>query len=331
MPTPIQHVHRGVDGLVKRVPAEVAALGPHDILVKITHSSLCGTDLAYIPYGIALGHEGIGVVEKVGSSVTQFKVGERAGGGYHRGSCGQCKYCLSGQDIWCYSRKVFGEGDWNNGTFADYYLGSETFLHKIPESLSSEDAAPLQCAGATVYSALIETVKANQRVGVIGIGGLGHLAIQFAKKLGAEVVAFSTSQSKEEEAKGFGADEFYILGEIGKMEEPVDVLVVAGNKQPDWEKFLVKNVLSRAGTIVPLCAPHSNLELPATPMFFDGYNIHSSLVASRGVHDDMLTFAARHGIKPKLERFPFTEAGLQEAVEKLKEGKIRYRGVLIAK
>lgn len=231
-----QHVFRGVEGQAKQVTAELPSLGPYDVLVKITHSSLCGTDVAYLPYGLALGHEGVGIVEKIGDSVTQFKVGDRAGGGYHRGSCGHCSYCLKGQDIWCYGRLIFGEGDFNNGTFGTYYVGRETYLHRIPESLPSELAAPLQCAGATTYNALVDVVKPFQRVGIIGIGGLGHLAIQFASKLGADVVVFSTSRSKEAEARSLGATEFYLLDEIEKISKPVDLLVISGNKYPDWPK-----------------------------------------------------------------------------------------------
>lgn len=221
---------------MKKSPAKLPSLGPKDILVKITHSGLCGTDLAFLPYGLALGHEGVGIVEAVGSDVTQFKIGDRAGGGYHRDSCGHCSYCLSGQDIWCYERSVFGEGDYNNGTIGDYYVGKETYLHKIPEGLSSEHAAPLQCAGATTYNALVSVVKPGERVGIVGIGGLGHLAIQFARKLGTEVVVFSTSKSKEKEAKELGASEFYLLDELDKIKTPVNTLVVAGNRYPDWKK-----------------------------------------------------------------------------------------------
>jgi len=279
------------------------------------------------------GHEGVGIVERIGELVTDLKVGDRAGGGYHRHACGHCQYCLRGKDIWCYERGVYGEGDYNNGTFADYYLGEESFLHKIPDSLSSEAAAPLQCAGATVYSALIETIKPTERVGIIGIGGLGHLAIQFADKLGAEVVVFSTNAKKEAEARSFGAKEFYLLSDVEALDKPVEALIVAGNSYPDWTKFLTKNILARAGTIIPLvapaAAPNGDLSLNATRMFFDGYKVHSSLVASRGVHNDMLNFAARHKIQPVTESFEFSEKGLEEAIKKMRDGSVRFRGVLV--
>jgi D-arabinose 1-dehydrogenase-like Zn-dependent alcohol dehydrogenase len=109
-------------------------------------------------------------------------------------------------------------------------------VYHIPDNLSSADAAPLQCAGATVYNALIDTVKAGDRVGVLGIGGLGHLAIQFATKLGAEVVVFSTTAKKEAEARSFGAKEFYLLSEPDKIKEPISTLILTGSKAPDFSK-----------------------------------------------------------------------------------------------
>jgi len=115
------NLFRGVEGTVKRVPSELPAeLRPNEILIKITHASLCGTDVHFVPHGVALGHEGVGIVEKIGSAVTQFKVGDRAGAGYLRKSCGHCVYCLQGQDIYCYERDVYGESNFHTGTFGDY-------------------------------------------------------------------------------------------------------------------------------------------------------------------------------------------------------------------
>lgn len=235
----VNTVFRGIDGEVKRISNLLPTiLKPKEILIKITHTGLCGTDLHAPSFNCALGHEGVGIVEAIGSEVTTFKIGDRAGGGFLRNSCGHCKYCLNGQDIWCYERDIFLDSDKSKdrGTLADYYIGVETYLHKIPEAMSSADAAPLQCAGATVYSALVDSVKPGQRVGIVGIGGLGHLAIQFAAKMGAQVVVFSTTAAKEKEARGFGAAEFYLTQEPEKIAKPVDVLLIAGSVFPDWEK-----------------------------------------------------------------------------------------------
>jgi len=115
-------------------------------------------------------------------------------------------------------------------------IGTETYLYTIPPSILSEHAAPLQCAGATVYAALISSTQPGDRVAILGIGGLGHLAIQFSAKLGFETIVFSTSAQKEPEARSFGASEFYLLNELEKIKKPINVLIVAGARYPDWSK-----------------------------------------------------------------------------------------------
>lgn len=127
---------------------------------------------------------------------------------------------------------------YSNGTLGTYYVGTESYVYHIPESMPSEFAAPLQCAGATVYSALKTSYRPGLRVGVLGIGGLGHLAIQFAAKMGAETVVFSTSPSKEKEAKEFGASEFVVLGHEDQLTKPVDVLLITAHKSPDWATYV---------------------------------------------------------------------------------------------
>jgi len=234
-------VIRTLNGKLTSTPVTIPPLGPKDVLIRITHSGVCYTDYEYSRHGaaLALGHEGVGVVEAVGDRVTTVAPGDRAGGGFHRDSCGACGYCLTGRDILCYDRVVVGEGDYDNGTFGAYYVGKEGFVHKIPEALSSEDAAPLQCAGATAYAALVGNVRPRDRVGVVGIGGLGHLAVQYAAKMGCEVVVFSSSKDKEAEARGYGASEFVQLDEPEKVSAPVQVLLVSSANYPDWNKYVL--------------------------------------------------------------------------------------------
>ena len=257
------HVFRQVEGTVMKTSVPLPEVGPHDVLVRISHSGLCGTDHAYLPYGIALGHEGVGTVERLGSEAKRFHLGDRVGGGFLRNSCGDCRNCLSGREIMCHDRVIFGEADFSNGTIASHYASNENFLYRIPEEISSEHAAPLQCAGATVYMALLKSYKPGDRVGIFGIGGLGHLAIQFASKFGAEVVAFSSRKDKEPEARALGAREFYQQSRLEDLKAPIDVLLVCGG-QPDWPAFLRKEVLSRSAIIVPLAAMEK-LDLPSVP------------------------------------------------------------------
>ena len=144
---------------------------------------------------------------------------------------------MNGQDIWCYQRVIFGEGDYDNGTFSPYFIERETHVHKIPDAITSEYATPLQCASATAYGAIVGIIiKPSYRMRITGIGGLGHLTIQFASKLGASVVVFSHSGNKEGEARTLGADEFCSLDDISKMTTQVDVLVLTANRYPDWSR-----------------------------------------------------------------------------------------------
>ncbi|EHK23112.1 uncharacterized protein TRIVIDRAFT_28882 [Trichoderma virens Gv29-8] len=321
---------RGVDGKVLLTTNPPRELQPKEVLIKITHSGLCSSDLAYVQYGCVLGHEGVGIVEQVGGEVTKLKVGDRVGGGYLRSSCGSCNYCISGQDILCYSRNIFGEGDFNNGTLGHHFIAEQGYVYPIPEGMSSEEAAPLQCAGSTVYSALIQYYKHGMRVGILGIGGLGHLAIQFANKLGAHVTVFSTTASKEEEARKFGAHHFVVLGqEKGQIKQPVDLLLLTGSKAPDWNSFMDKEILARGASIVAIGFTGPTFEVPFIPTFFNGYNIVTNLVSSRRAHSEMLEFAARNEIHPVIEKFPFSNEGIAAGIEKLTSGKIRYRAVLV--
>lgn len=235
-------VIRGISGKLTSTPTTIPPLGPKDVLIRITHSGVCYTDYEYFSHGapLAIGHEGVGVVEAVGAGVTTLRPGDRAGGGFHRDSCGACDYCLTGRDVLCHGRVEFGEADYDNGTFGRFFVGREGYVHRIPDALASEHAAPLQCAGATVYSALAGSgARPRDRVGVVGVGGLGHLAVQFAAKMGHEVVVFSTTRDKEAEARGFGASEFILLDEPEKVSAPVQVLLLTGATYPDWSKYVL--------------------------------------------------------------------------------------------
>lgn len=311
-------------------------IGNDEVLVRVTHSGLCGTDLHYKTVDMALGHEGVGVVEEVGKDVKLFKKGERAGWGYNHSSCGHCKACQQGNDIYCPERKLYGMADLDQGSLSSHAVWKETHLFKIPEKMDSRDAAPLQCGGITVYEALQghgSPVKAGDRIGIIGVGGLGHLAIQFAAKMGAEVVVFSGTDSKKDEAIKLGAKEFWAMkdrkdgfkeGEI----KPIDRLVVTASKQIDWKTYF--SIMSPQGIIVPLSVDEGDLSVPYMPLLVNGIRIQGSVVGSKQIHQDMLNFAAVQDIRPIIQEFPLTEKGVNEAVKTLEEGNMRYRGVLVA-
>jgi D-arabinose 1-dehydrogenase-like Zn-dependent alcohol dehydrogenase len=306
-------------------------VGPNEILVKVTHSGLCGTDVHYRGQDMALGHEGAGIAEEVGKDVTVIKKGDRVGWGYLHDSCGHCKQCLRGVETFCPERHMYGTHELDQGSFASHAVWKADYLFKIPESISNEDAAPLMCGGATVFNALqFHGVKSTDRVGVIGVGGLGHLAIQFASAMGCEVIVLSGTESKKEEATKLGAKEFYPTK--GKKEldigRPLDHLLVTTSAQPDWSIYLP--IMAPSGTIYPLSVSEGNLEIPYMGVLLNGLKIQGCLVAAREIHREMLEFASYHKIKPINQTFPMTVEGIEEAFETLDSGKMRYRAVLVA-
>jgi D-arabinose 1-dehydrogenase-like Zn-dependent alcohol dehydrogenase len=204
-------------------------LSDDQVLVKVTASGLCGTDEHYKGADMVLGHEGAGVVEQTGPNVKSLKKGDRVGWGYEHNSCGACEYCLTGREQYCAKREMYGEANLDQGSFASHAVWKEAFLYRIPDNMTDAEAAPLMCGGATVFNALHSyDIKSTDRVGIMGVGGLGHLAIQFAAKQGCDVVVFSGSDNKKEEAQKLGAREFVAMK--GKKEldigRKLDVLLV---------------------------------------------------------------------------------------------------------
>lgn len=214
-------------------------------------------------------------------------------------------------------------------------MWSEDFLFQIPDEIDNAHAAPLQCGGATVFNALhLHGVSSTDRVGIIGVGGLGHLAIQFARAMGCTVVVFSGSDSKKEEATKLGASEFYAMkgvtaDSVGKIGcEPINRLLVTSSAPPDWGIYLP--LMAPQGVIYPLTVNPGNMELPYMSIMLSALRVQGSVVADRQTHREMLKFAAKNGIKPMINEFKMTESGIEEAFETLNGGKMKYRGVLVA-
>lgn len=278
---------------------------------------------------MGLGHEGAGVVESVGPEAKILKKGDRVGWGYMHDACGNCKECLEGWNTFCVKRQLYGYNNLDQGSFSDGAVWREAFLFKLPDNIKDEHAAPLQCGGATVYSAL-QGLQPNDVVGIMGVGGLGHLAIQFAAKLGARVIVLSRSDRKKSEAMDLGASEFIATANLDKdftPEYPITRLLVTTSAQPDWEQILP--LMSTRSTIYPLSVSDDKFIFPYMPILIKGITIQGSLVANRAQHHQMLAFAALHDIKPIIEKFPMSEDGLKKAMDKLTEGDIYYRAVLL--
>jgi len=305
-------------------------LGEDEVLISITHSGLCGTDEHFRNKDMVLGHEGAGVIEKIGSSVKTLAKGDSVGWGYQHNSCGHCEQCLTGHETLCESRAMYGSADLDQGSFATHAIWKADFVFRLPDSIPREYAAPLNCGGATVYNALSQFgLKSTDRVGIIGVGGLGHLAIQFASKMGCHVTVFSSTNSKRDEAISLGADDFVATKNVNvlKPASKINYLIVTTSFQPNWKQFLP--IMAPRGTIIPLTVSSDDLKIPYMEILEGELKIQGSLVAARQVHKDMLAFAAHHKIRPIIEQFPMTAEGIEEGMKKLEEGKMRYRGVIV--
>ncbi|THV05113.1 NADP-dependent alcohol dehydrogenase [Dendrothele bispora CBS 962.96] len=303
---------------------------PDEVVVRVTHSGLCGTDLHYIDHDVVLGHEGIGIVQEVGSACKDLKVGDRVGWGYPHSTCGSCDACLTGNESYCPNAEMYGEAAYDQGSLSSLVVRKEQWLFKIPDSMSSEDAAPFMCGGATVWTPLIDFAKPYDRIGIVGIGGLGHLAIQFAAKTGCDVVVFSGSDDKREEAMKLGAREFYATKGVTDYTsfgmKPIDRLFITTSAKLDLSLFY--SILNPQATVLPLTVSGGDLTAPYLPTVLRGYKIVGSKLATRFMQKKMLEFADRNEIHAMVEKYPMTLESVTKALRRLQDGKMRYRGVV---
>lgn len=312
---------------------EPGELGPFDVEIEISHCGICHSDLHLISndwgisqYPFIPGHEIIGTAADVGSAVTSITVGQRVGLGWQSNSCGQCEWCTQGLENLCAQSEATCVK--RHGGFANRVRANARFVIPIPEALPSDQAAPLLCGGITVYNPLrIHGVNPSSRVGVVGIGGLGHLAIQFARVFGAEVTALSTSPAKEKEALELGAHAFVNTRETKAVREvagSLDLIINTANADQDWN--LLIQALRPTGTLCTVGVPPSALQVQAFPLIAGQRAITGSPIGSPHRLREMMDVAARHGVKAQIERFAMSKAN--EAIAKVKKNKVRYRAVL---
>lgn len=311
-------------------PGELQA---NEVEIKISHCGVCHSDVHLIDndwgfskFPFIPGHEIVGSVVAVGSGVTDRKVGDRVGVGWQADSCGVCEWCRQGDEHLCAKSQPTCVG--RNGGYADRIRVNSLFAIPVPAVLESENVAPLLCAGITVYSPLRNHgVRPSSRVGVIGIGGLGHLGIQFAKAFGAEVTAFSTSKDKEKEARELGAHHFLNTQDTGALKKVAgsfDFLLSTVSADQDWQGYV--NALRPKGMLCVVGVPPSPMQIQAFSLLGAQRAISGSPSGSpRDLHE-MLDVAARHGVKAITERFPMSKAN--DAVAKVKKNQVRYRAVL---
>ncbi|MDP9038867.1 MAG: NAD(P)-dependent alcohol dehydrogenase [Acidobacteriota bacterium] len=308
-------------------------LKANEVEVRISHCGVCHSDVHLIDndWGISRfpfipGHEIVGTVTAAGSDVTDRPAGQRVGIGWQADSCGRCEWCRQGDEHLCAQAQPTCVG--RNGGYADSIRVNSRFAIPIPPSLDSETVAPLLCGGITVYTPLRHhRIGPWSRVGVVGIGGLGHLGLQFARAFGAEVTALSTCKDKEGEARAMGAHHFVNtrdMAEVKKIAGSFDLLLSTVSADQDWQSFI--NGLRPRGAMHVVGVPPSPIAVQAFSLIGQQRSLAGSPTGSpRDLHE-MLEVAARHGIKASTERFPMAKAN--DAIARVKKSKVRYRAVL---
>lgn len=318
------------------LPVTLPELGPEDVEVKVLYCGVCSTDLSAcgkykmsrVLFPLVAGHEGVGEVVAAGALATSVKVGDKVGLGYFRNSCKSCELCLKGWDNCCEkSECIFRDG--NHGAFGSMVRINHHYAVPLPESIPLHLAGPLMCAGSTVFAPFLRhNIPPTAKVGIVGIGGLGHLAVQFASKWGCEVTAFSRTDSKEAEVRSLGAHNFVVTGDkdsVARAADSVDViLMTAAGAGVDWAMLF--SFLKKRGHIYCLGITGADITLSALPLIVQEKGISGLIVGSRYETRQMLEFAAKHDVRPLVEVFRADE--VNEVFERLERGEVRYRAVL---
>lgn len=334
------------------VEYERKQINPKDVVVKIECCGVCGSDLHTVQgnWGglnrkdLVVGHEIVGKVVEVGKDVSEFKVGQRVGIGANSSSCLDCKRCNNGNEQYCeqaadtYNAPDVRSNDYvTQGGYASHAIAQDKFVFALPDEIASEHAGPLMCAGLTVFSPIVRNVGYDLKgktVGVLGIGGLGHLAIQFANALGAKVVVFSRTSSKKEDALKLGGHEFVATSEdkdwAKKLSGKLDfILSCASGIDMDLADYF--KTLDVNCKLVTVGMPTANDDFAFDALTFIGVGGYfgSSHLGNKEEMMKLLDVAAKHSVKPWIEKIPISEAGVSEALTKLDKGDVRYRTVLV--
>ena len=316
-------------------------LRPDDVLIDIKFSGVCHSDI-HSAYGewqggifpMVPGHEIAGVVAAIGSEVTKFAVGDRVGVGCFVDSCGECEYCLRGEEQYCTKGVIntYNQLDYDgNPTYGGYsqkIVVKEGFVVRIPTALNLDVAAPLLCAGITTYSPLKHwNVGPGKKVAIVGMGGLGHLAIQFAHALGADVTVLSRSMNKKDEALELGANHYFATSNPATFTELAghfDLILNTVSANLHVDAYL--SLLRVDGTLVNVGAPAEQDKYHVFSLIMGRRSIAGSLVGGIRETQEMIDFAAEHGIEPKIEVIRAEQ--IEEAYERVLRSDVRYRFVI---
>ncbi|CAO3694509.1 unnamed protein product [Rhizopus stolonifer] len=338
----------GWTALAKGQPLEwtelpLRAADDYSVDMDITHCGICGSDIhtqdsgwGPTDYPCVTGHEIVGVCTAVGKKVKNVKVGDRIGVGAQSGSCHECKSCKNNEENLCLGVSTgtynsrWPNGDKSFGGYADKWRGDSRFVFKVPENMPNEIAATFFCAGVTVYAPLKKHgVTKGSKVGVVGIGGLGHFAIQWAKAMGAEVVALSSSDRKREDFIALGCTDYVVTSDPEQMKAHkgtfTHIVCTAYSSTLDWTSLF--DLLTVNSHFILVALPEEPIGgLPALAIAIRQINFVGSTIGSPSMIEEMLLFAAKHNVKPWINKYSMKDT--LQAIKDFREGKPRYRFVL---
>jgi uncharacterized zinc-type alcohol dehydrogenase-like protein len=319
---------------IVRQQIDLGPLSAEDVEVEVEHCGLCHSDLSVLnndwgfsQYPAVLGHEVVGRIIAVGSAAKGLQVGQRVGIGWYAGSCMHCRQCMSGDQHLCPQAQATIVG--HRGGFASHVRAHWAWTLPLPEKLNFAESGPLLCGGITVFNPLAMYAKPTSRVGIVGIGGLGHMGVKFAAAYGCDVTAFTSSESKFDEALRFGANQVVSSRDsagIKKLAQSFDLLIVTANVPLDWDSLIAS--LAPHGRMHVVGAVLEPIPVAVFALLVGQKCVSGSPTGSPVAIETMLDFAARHNITPQTEHFPMSR--INEAFARLEAGKARYRIVLDA-
>jgi uncharacterized zinc-type alcohol dehydrogenase-like protein len=320
-------------GKLEAFEYDAGELGSEQVEIKVSHCGICHSDLSMLnnewmmtEYPFVGGHEVVGEIVALGENAKGLKVGDKVGLGWNSETCMHCDQCLSGFQINCPNLEATIVE--RHGGFADRVRCHWAWAEKLPEDLDASKAGPLFCGGITVFNPFVQNeIKPTDKVGIVGIGGLGHLALQFADKWGCEVTAFTTSPDKADEAKGLGAD--YLVDtrsdeELEKLKGKFDMILTTVNVPLNWDLYF--QALAPKGNLHIVGAVLEPIPVISFNLIMHQKSLSGTATGSPDVVRKMLEFCTRHKIEPVIEDFKMSE--INEAFEHLENGKPRYRIVL---
>ncbi|GAB5441999.1 MAG: NAD(P)-dependent alcohol dehydrogenase [Fuerstiella sp.] len=307
-------------------------LQPDEVEIQVEYCGVCHSDLSMLQndwdmteYPFVPGHEVVGTISQTGDAVSHLESGQRVGLGWSARSCLVCDQCMGGHHHRCQQSQGTIVG--RHGGFANRVRCQSAWAIPLPDQVDPKSAGPLFCGGATVFTPfLINNIQPTDRVGVVGIGGLGHLALQFAAHWGCEVTAFSTSPEKEDEARDLGAHNFLNSKDedaLNKAANSLDMILVTVNAPLNWDAYI--NVL-RPGGHLHIVGAVPEFQAEWFPLIMGEKSVGGSPVGSPLTTRKMLEFCARHDIAPMIEEYKLSD--VNDAIEKLRDGSPRYRLVL---